>query len=145
MSLLEQVSQARISAMKSKDAESLSTLRILWSALQNKKIELGKELTDDDIITVISTQVKQLKESISEFEAAGRSELTERANAEIKVLMPFMPEQLSDEQIAAEVDKVVAELGDGANMGAVMGKVMSAVKGKADGGKVREIVSQKLS
>ena len=144
MSLIEEISQQKLQAMKGKEAETLGTLRILWSALQDEKREKGDELTDDDILAIVMRQVKQLQDAMKQFSDAGRDDLAEKNATELEVLKQFMPEQLSEEDIKSIITETIAEVGEGANMGQVMGKVMQKVKGKADGNTVRALLQDAL-
>lgn len=145
MSLLQEITTARDTAMKQRDAETLEALRILCAAVKNEQIAQGGELSDEQVQAVIARQVKQVKDALSDFTAAGRSDLAEKAQKEIALYQVYLPEEMSDEELQAVVQAAVAEAGPGANVGAVMGKVMARVKGKADGNRVREMVSAALT
>jgi uncharacterized protein YqeY len=134
-------------AMKNKDKAKLSTLRMLKSSLQNESIKLGKDLSPDEEITVVSRQLKQSKDSLQEFEKAGRDDLADAESAAIKVLDVYMPEQLSDEELQQLIRETISEVGASSfsDMGKVMGAVMPKVKGKADGNKVNMLVKENLS
>ncbi len=143
MSLLEQISDDMKTAMKEKSEQALSTLRMLKSALKNKQIELIRELNEEEILAVIQTQVKQLNESLDGAIKAGRTELEEKAKAELAVLKSYLPAELSDEELTAAVREVMKDAGDLAqDVGKLMGLVMAKVKGRANGQKVREIVEK---
>lgn len=144
MSLLQDITNARNTAMKQRDAEKLSVLRILCAAVKNEEIEKGGDLSDEAVQNVIARQVKQLKDSMKDFAEAGREDLAAKAEFELGVLKQYLPEQLSDEELQKIVNDMHAEMGDGANLGALMGRVMGAVKGRADGNRVREMVQAAL-
>ena len=96
MSLSDRIGDDFISAMKNQEAEKLSVLRMLKSALQNEKIKIGHDLSDEEIVKVIQSQIKQRKDSIETFAAGGRTELADKEKVEIEILSAYMPEQLSD-------------------------------------------------
>ena len=134
-------------AMKAGEKEEVSTLRMLISSLNNAKIESGGELSDDEVIDVLSTEAKQRKESIEAYRGGGRDDLADKEENELEVVQSYLPEQLDDDEIADIVDEAIEETGaeTRSDMGRVMGKVMPQVKGQADGSKVKEIVMEKLA
>lgn len=146
MALIEQINSDFMSAMKSKDEAKVSVLRMLKSALQNEKIKLGSDLADDDVIKVIQSQIKQRKDSISTYEAGGRAELADKEKSEIEVLIAYMPQQLSDEELTAIIKSAIDETGATSmqDMGKIMGNVMPKVAGKADGSQVSAKVKELL-
>ncbi|MEI6596753.1 MAG: GatB/YqeY domain-containing protein [bacterium] len=145
--LLEQINQDLKQAMLAKDALSLSVLRMLIAALHNKEITLRKdgqaELSDEQVLEVISSEVKKRRDSVEAYISGGRQELADKESSEIKILEKYLPEQMSDE----DLEKVVAEImASGAtDFGKIMGQTMARVKGKTDGGKVGEIVKKLLA
>jgi len=147
MSLIEQIERDYVEAMKSKNESKVSVLRMLKSAIQNSKIQLQKELADDDVIKTVQSQIKQRKDSIATYENGGRAELADKEKAEIEILSVYMPEQLSDEELTAIVKSAIDETGatSAADMGKVMGKVMPQVAGRADGGQISTKVKELLS
>lgn len=142
MSLLQQITTARDDAMKNRDTAVRDTLRVLCSGLKNKQIETGKELSDEEVLAVIKTQVKQLSDAMKEFTDAGRTDLAEANKSEIDILSAYLPAQMDDAALEAVVKEVVAAAGDGANFGQVMGMAMGKVKGQADGGRVKDMVQK---
>ena len=134
-------------AMKSHDKETLSTIRLLKSAIDLQKInnELS-EITDDLVIEVATRQVKQHKESITEFRNAGRDDLADNLEREIKLISKYLPEQLSKEEIEKELDKIFEEVKPESkkDMGKIMKEANIRLKGKADFKLVSEIVNSKL-
>ncbi|MFH1286389.1 MAG: GatB/YqeY domain-containing protein [Candidatus Magasanikbacteria bacterium] len=146
MSLKQQIEQDRTEAMKARDADRLSTLRMLWSEIKNEEIGAQEELTDEDILTIIARQSRQLSEAIKEFEAGGREDLAEKNQAELKILKVYLPEQLSDEGLESVVMEVLKKIGASSptDMGKAIGVVMADVKGKADGNRVKEMVMKVL-
>ncbi|MCK0471573.1 GatB/YqeY domain-containing protein [Halalkalibacter sp. APA_J-10(15)] len=147
MNLLEQLNQDMKTAMKNKEKDKLSVIRMVKSSLQNEQIKLGRELTDDDSLTVLNRELKQRKDSLHEFEKADREDLAVKLRAEISILEAYMPEQLSEDELSTIVKDTIAEVGASskADMGKVMGAIMPKVKGKADGGLVNRLVQQHLS
>lgn len=134
-------------AMKSHDKETLSTIRLLKSAIDLQKINNKlSEITDDLVIEVASRQVKQHKESITEFRNAGRNDLADNLEREIKLISKYLPEQLSKEEIEKELDKIFEEVKPESkkDMGKIMKEANIKLKGKADFKLVSEIVNSKL-
>lgn len=146
MALTEKIDGDYVDALKNKEAEKVSVLRLLKSALQNAKIAEQKELSDDDVIKVVQKEIKQRRDSIATYETGGRAELANKEKAEIEVLSAYMPAQLSDEELTAIVKSAIAEVGATgmADMGKIMGKVMPQVAGKADGNQVSAKVKELL-
>ncbi len=134
-------------AMRNKEKEKLSVIRMVKSSLQNEQIKLGRELTDDESNTVLNREVKQRKESLHEFKQANREDLASKQESELSVLEQYMPKQLTEEELKLIVKETVAETGamSKADMGKVMGAIMPKVKGKADGGLVNRLVMEHLS
>ncbi|KHF41891.1 GatB/YqeY domain-containing protein [Halalkalibacter okhensis] len=147
MNLLERLNQDMKNAMKNKEKDRLSVIRMVKSSLQNEKYKLGRELTDDDSLTVLNRELKQRKDSLHEFEKANREDLASKLREEINVLEDYMPEQLSEEEVSQIVLETIAEVGASTkgDMGKVMGAIMPKVKGKADGGLVNRLVQKHLS
>jgi uncharacterized protein YqeY len=147
MSLNKRIIQELKAATKARDAVRMNTLRMLRAAIKNREIELRTELEDQEVLWVIRTQVNQHRDSIRHFKQAGRSDLTEKEEQELTILMSFMPEQLSEEAIAQMVTQVIEELdakhmGD---MGRVMKTLMAKLASSANGKLVNEIVRKQLS
>jgi uncharacterized protein len=135
-------------AMKAKDATRLTALRMLKAALMNKSIEKGRALEATEELQVVSTLVKQRRDSIEQFTAGGRADLADKERAEIGVLETYLPAAVSVEELERVVAAAVAETGASGpkDMGKVMKAVMSALSGKTvDGKKVNELVRAKLS
>lgn len=147
MSLQEQLNADLKDAMKAKDAATLSTLRLLKSALKNKEIDLMRVLTDEEVSAMIKMQIKQLKESQEMNAQAGRPEGVEMANAEIATLEKYLPAQLDDATLSQIVKDAVAASGASskADAGKAMGAAMKAVAGQADGARVKAIVESLLA
>lgn len=134
-------------AMKNQDKELLSVIRMVKGAISLDEIDKKRELNDDEIIDVISKQIKTRKESIVEFEKGNRTDLIEKTNSEIEILNKYMPEQLSEEEIMEEINKSFKEINPTgmSDMGKIMGKVTPIFRGKADMSFVSKIIKEKLS
>ncbi len=147
MPLKEEITTGIKTAMKAKDKPRLQTLRFLLSAIKNKEIDKREELSDVDILQVISTSVKQHKDSIEQFRKGGRDDLADQEAAELEILLGFLPEQLSEAEIKDVVAATATELGASSmkEMGGLMKAVMIKLKGKADGKLVQEMVKQRLA
>lgn len=146
MALRERLAEEMKEAMKARDDLRLSAIRMIRSAVKNRDIELKRELNDQEVVEVIATLVKQRRESIRLFSEAGRQDLVEKEEKELAVLLGFLPQQLSREEVAALVDRAIAECGaQGAkDMGRVMKALMPHVAGRADGKVVSDLVKEKL-
>ena len=136
-----------ISAMKSKDKEKLSVLRMVKGAMQLEEINVKHELNDEEVVRIISKQIKTRKDSITEFEKGKRQDLIEATMAEIKILEEYMPQQMTDEEIAKVIDEVFAEINPTgpSDMGKIMGKISPLVRGKADMSLVNKMIKEKLN
>ncbi|MEH7224510.1 GatB/YqeY domain-containing protein [Bacillus sp. JJ1566] len=148
MSLLERLNSDMKTAMKNKEKDKLSVIRMVKAALQNEGIKFGtSELTDEAELTVLTRELKQRKDSLREFSNAGREDLVNKIQTEIEILEVYLPEQLSEEDLVEIVKETVQEVNASskADMGKVMAAIMPKVKGKADGGLVNKLVQQQLS
>ena len=148
MTLVEQVGRDIATAMKAKDAGRLTALRMLKTALTNKEVEKARALDEAEAQAVVGSLVKQRRDSIEQFTAAGRLELAAKEEAEIAVLEAYLPPAASPAEIEAAVATAIAETGatNAKDMGRVMKAVMAALQGKSvDGRKVNEAVRAKLS
>ena len=147
MSLLERLNTDMKQAMKEKDKEKLSVIRMIKSSLQNEAIKTKTDLSEDEELTVLSRELKQRKDSLHEFKNAGRDDLANKLQAEIAIVEQYMPAQLSEDEISEIVKQTISEVGASskAEMGKVMGALMPKVKGKADGSLVNKLVQQHLS
>ena len=141
--LMEDMKQA----MKNKEKDRLSVIRMVRSSLQNEAIKLGRELTEEDELTVLTREVKQRKDSLLEFDKAGREDLVNNVESEIKVLEAYLPTQLTDKELEQIVQETISEVGATSkkDFGKVMSAIMPKVKGKADGSVVNKLVQQHLS
>ena len=148
MSLHEKIEQDLVAAMKAKETDRLSALRMLKSALNNYAIGKKKDrLADPEAIEVIQKQVKQCRESIESFEKGGRKDLVDKEKKELEALAGYLPAQLSDEELRRMARDVIAQTGakTKAEVGKVMKDLMPLVKGKADGKRAQEIAAQLLA
>jgi len=133
-------------AVKAQDKARISTLRMVLTALKNAELEEREELSDDKELAVVASYARRIKESIEEFRKAAREDLVAKEQAELAIVLSYLPEQMSDEEIRREVSRVIAEAGATTprDMGRVMGEMMKRFKGKVDGGAVSRIVSDLL-
>lgn len=133
-------------AMKARDKARTTTLRMLITALKNSELETREPLSEDQETGVIGSYAKRCRESIKEFEKAGRDDLVSESRQELEIVMSYLPAQLEPDEIRAEVRKIIEDTGATGprDMGRVMGAVMGRLKGKADGGSVKNIVSEML-
>ncbi|HST52512.1 MAG TPA: GatB/YqeY domain-containing protein [Pyrinomonadaceae bacterium] len=147
MSLKERIVKDMTAAMKSKEAARLSTLRMVKAALQNREIEKGEPLTDEELTKLFQSLVKQRRDSVEQYEKAGRAELADKERAEIAVIEEYLPKAASREEIERAVTEAIAETGASSmkEMGAVMKAAQAKLGGSADGRAVSEIVRAKLS
>jgi hypothetical protein len=148
MNLKETIIADLTAAMKAKDAGRLGTLRMVKAALMNRQIEKGGDLTDEEVQKALQSLVKQRRDSVEQYQKAGRAELAEREQAEIGVIEAYLPSAATSEEIEHAVDAAIAETGASSikEMGQVMKATMAKLQGKnADGRLVSESVKEKLS
>ncbi|HVF41573.1 MAG TPA: GatB/YqeY domain-containing protein [Pyrinomonadaceae bacterium] len=148
MSLKERITGDMTAAMKSKEAARLSTLRMVKAAAQNREIDKGGELTDEELTKLLQSLVKQRRDSVEQYEKAGRAELAEKERAEIAVIEGYLPQAATREEIERAVSEAVAETGASSpkEMGAVMKAALARLAGRnADGRVVSEVVKSKLN
>ncbi|ANY15876.1 GatB/YqeY domain-containing protein [Bordetella pseudohinzii] len=144
------LSDAMKQAMRAKDSARLATLRFLLAAVKQKEVDERRDLSDAEITAIIEKQVKQRRESIAAFEAAGRTETAEQEKAEVVVLQEFLPQAASAEEVDAAIAAAIAEVqGQGVNGPAAMGKIMAILKpalaGRADMSQVSQQVKARLA
>ncbi len=146
MDIKTQLKNDMLKAMKAKNMDTVNTIRSLRSAIQDKKIELNKDLTNEDVIAVLTKAAKQRRDSIASYKNGGRNDLVQEEAAELAIIEKYLPEQMGEEEIAALVDEVIEKTGASSmrDMGKVMGAIMPKVKGKADGNLVQTLVKRKL-
>lgn len=147
MNLNDRIMNDLKEAMKNKDSFKLSVIRMVKGAIQLEKINKKRDLNDEEVIDVISKQIKLRKDSINEFEKAGRNDLADTTKKEVEVLNEYMPEQLSSEEVNKIIDEAFAKVNPTSqkDMGLIMKEVTPKVKGKADMGEVSRIIKEKLS
>jgi hypothetical protein len=133
-------------AVKAQDKVRVSTLRMILSALKNAELEEREELSDEKELAVIASYARRIKESIEEFKKGERGDLVAQEEAELAIVMSYLPEQMADDEIRREAAKVAADVGASTpkDMGRVMGEMMKRFKGKVDGAAVNRIVSELL-
>ncbi|WP_341891570.1 GatB/YqeY domain-containing protein [Variovorax sp. YR752] len=147
MSLKDRITEDMKAAMRAKEAARLLTIRGLMAAMKQKEVDERIELDDVAIVGIVDKLIKQRKDSISQFAAAGRTDLVDKETAELQVLEGYLPARLSAEEVAAQVAAIVAELGAAGpgDMGKVMGAAKTRLAGKADMAQVSAAVKQALS
>ncbi len=145
--LRQKITDDMHAAMKAKDVARLSTLKMLLSAVGYVEMEKQRDLTDDDILSVVSKEVKQHRESVLAFKEGNRLDLADKEQKELDILLEYLPAQLSKEELESIVAKAIAEIGASgpSDKGKVMGKIMPLTKGKADGREVNAIVEKMLN
>lgn len=133
--------------LKSNDKLKSGVLRMLKSSIKNAEIEKRKELTSEEVMAILSKEVKKRKEAVELYKKGERQELADKEEQEIEIISTYLPEELSDEEIRQMVLKAIPEVKASslADFGKVMGKVMSSLKGQADGNKVSGIVKEELN
>lgn len=146
MPIMERLTQDMKTAMKNKDKTRLSVIRMVRSSMKNEEIKLQRNLTEEDALGILSRELKQQKDSLQEFEQAGRDDLAAKAKAEIAILEDYLPEPLTEEEIQSIVREAIQKSGASfkADMGKVMKLVMPQVKGRADGKVVNRTVLEML-
>jgi len=146
MNLAQKIDEEMRNAMKAGDRERAGTLKMLKSDITYEKAKTGEEPGDEQVLDVIKRAAKRRKEAIKEYEAAGRSDLAAAEAAELKIIEEYLPEQMSEEQIGAALDKILSEAGEVSQkmFGKLMGIASKELKGKADGAVIKEILQKKL-
>ncbi len=147
MNLNERINEDMKLAMKSQDKFKLTVIRTARSAIKNVEIDTRKELSDAEIIDILNREIKMRRDSLQEFEAAGRQDLAEPLTQEIEILLAYVPKQLSEQELTEIIQTVIAEVGatSKADVGKVMPQLMPKVKGIADGRLVNQLVQKFLS
>ncbi|MEW9701604.1 GatB/YqeY domain-containing protein [Paenibacillus sp. SI8] len=146
MSLSERLNEDMKQAMKSQDKFKLSVIRMVRSTIKNSEIDLKRALDDNEVLDVLTREIKQRKDSLQEFTKAGRDDLADNLKAELVILAEYMPQQLSEEEVKAIVQQTIQQVGASskADMGKVMTALMPQVKGRADGKLINQLVQQLL-
>ena len=145
--MVEKLNKDMIEAMKAGDKNRLTVIRIVKAALKQEEIDHKKEVNDDLLIDVVNKQIKIRKDSITEFEKGGRQDLIDATQKEIDILMAYLPEQLSHEEVVKIIDEIFEEVKPESmkDMGKVMGPAQAKLKGKADMKEVSTIIREKLN
>ncbi len=147
MGISEQIEHDVAEAMRAKDELRLSTLRLIRAAIKNQEIEQrtkGAVDLDQLAITVVKRHLKQTQEAKEDYARGGRADLISKADAEIRILQSYLPQELPEEEILKIIDAVIAAAGAGANTGKLIGDVMKRIAGRADGARVRGLVESRL-
>ncbi|MBA2084097.1 GatB/YqeY domain-containing protein [Aeromonas veronii] len=147
MSLKDQLKDQQKLAMLAKDKARLGAIRLLMAEIKQREVDTRIDLNDEDILAVVTKMVKQRRDSISQFEAAGRQDLADKESAEIVVLQEFLPQQLTADEIAALIEQAITESGAAvmADMGKVMAVLKPKIQGRADVGAVSAQVKTRLA
>jgi len=147
MSFREIIETELMTAAKKQDKVRLSTMRMVKAALHNKEIDLHRDLNETEVLQLLSSMVKQRKDSIDQFSRGGREDLVKKEEQELQIIQSFMPQQLSEEALDAEIEKAIQEVNASSakDMGNVMKVLMPRLTGKADGKTVNERLKIKLS
>jgi uncharacterized protein YqeY len=146
MSLQEEIIAALRDAMRTKDEAKLSSLRLVLTAMKNREKEIRRSLEDQEVMAVISSQIKQRRESIEQYRKVDREDLAQAEERELQVLQSFLPEQLSEKEMEKALDEIIAEVGAVSmkDMGKVMKVAVAALAGRADGRAINTMVKAKL-
>lgn len=147
MNVRSRLEQDMKDALRQKDRDRLSAIRMLRAAIQNADIDAGRSLDDQEVMEVLARELKMRRESLAEFQRAGRTDQAAQLERQIQVVQEYLPEPLSEEEIAQLARRVMAEVGAAGpqDMGKVMGKIMPLVRGRADGNVVSRIVRGELT
>jgi uncharacterized protein YqeY len=147
MTLKEQITEDMKSAMRAKEAERLGTIRLLLAAIKQREVDERITVDDAGIIAIIEKLIKQRKDSIEQFQKAGRADLVDQESKELGILQAYMPAQLSEAEVQAAIQKTISSLGAAGpqDMGKVIGALKSQLAGKADMGTVSGLVKAALA
>lgn len=147
MELIERLKDEQKAAMKAKDKPRLGAIRLIMAAIKQQEVDGQKTLTEDEVLAVLTKMVKQRRDSVAQYQSAGRDDLADVELAEIAVLEEFMPKPLSDEEVDALVKEAIATSGAGSmqDMGKVMAVLKPQVQGRADMGKISQLVKANLA
>ena len=146
MSLKDRINQDVKDAMRAKDKPRLATLRLITAAIKQREVDERIELDDTQVTLVLDKMVKQRRESIVQFEKAGRDDLIAIENSELEIIIPYLPEQLGEDEINALIDAALEQTGASSikDMGKVMGQLKPKLQGKADMGAVSALIKSRL-
>lgn len=147
MSLKDRIQQDVKDAMRAKEKQRLATIRLITAAIKQREVDERIELDDEQVLVVLDKMCKQRRESISQFEKAGRDDLIAREASELEIIQGYLPEQLGEDEIAAMIDTVMADTGASSikDMGKVMGQLKPKLQGRADMAAVSALIKNKLS
>ncbi len=147
MSLKAKISDDMKAAMKAKEPQRLSAIRLLLAGIKQREVDERKDLSDAEVVSVIEKMIKQRRDSIAQFEAANRRDLVDNETFELNLLSGYLPKQLSDAEIAAAVSEAIGQTGakGASDMGKVMGVLKGKLAGRADMGKVSALVKSRLA
>src|SRR5712691_12084736 len=147
MSLRARVTDDMKAAMRAREAERLSAIRLLLAAIQQREVDERKDLSDAEVASIIEKMIKQRRDSIAQFQAAGRKDLVDNETFELNLLLGYLPKQLTDAEVAEEVSAAIAHTGAKGvpDMGKVMGVLKGKLSGRADMSRVSALVKTKLS
>ncbi len=146
MSLLEDIDHCFKTALKNQDQLKIATLRLLKTALKNRQVQERRPLTEAEVVAVINSQVKQRRDSMAEFQRAGRNDLAQKEQEELQFLLSFLPQQLSSAEIEQELQQIIAAVGAAGpkDLGRVMKAAMTRLAGRADGREVQALAKKIL-
>ena len=147
MSLKDRIQQDVKDAMRAKEKERLATIRLITDAIKQREVDERIELDDEQVLVVLDKMCKQRRESISQFEKAGRDDLIAQEVSELDIIKTYLPEQLGEDEIAAMIDTAMADTGASSikDMGKVMGQLKPKLQGRADMGAVSAMIKSKLT
>jgi uncharacterized protein YqeY len=147
MSLKAKITDDMKAAMKAREAQRLSAIRLLLAAIKQREVDERKDMSDAEIVAVIGTMIKQRRDSITQFQAAGRKDLVDNETFELNLLSGYLPKQFTDAEIAQEISAAILQTGakGATDMGKVMGVLKGKLAGRADMGKVSALVKSKLT
>ncbi|RMG54624.1 MAG: GatB/YqeY domain-containing protein [Gammaproteobacteria bacterium] len=145
--LKERITEDMKAAMRAKDSARLGTIRLILSAIKQVEVDTRKDLSDEDILAILDKMAKQRRESIEQYDKAGRDDLAGKERAELEIIQSYLPEQLSEAEIDALIDAAISETGASGmkDMGKVMGLLKPKMQGRADMGAVSARVKARLS
>lgn len=145
--LKEQITDDMKSAMKAKEKEKLAAIRLILSAMKQKEVDERVELSDAHVLTILNKMVKQRRDSITQYEKAGRDDLVAQERFELDIITHYLPSQLSDDEIQTAVSGAIQETGASSmkDMGKLMGVLKSKLEGRADMAKVSQLIKAQLS
>jgi len=147
MGLKDRINEDMKAAMRARQAERLSAIRMLLAAVKQREVDTRTEADDPAVLAIVEKLIKQRKDAIAQFEAGGRADLVAKETAEVAVLAEYLPQQMSEEEVNAAIEAAIAELGVAgpAAMGKVMGLLKPRLAGRADIGQVSAVVKRRLA